>query len=248
VNFLLMRGLIREQRHWGKFPELLQERWPRAAILKLDLPGTGTEYQRECPATLAAITDDLRARFVEARADFDGPFTVVAVSLGGMVALDWCARHSSDFARAVVINSSAGDLSRVWERLDWKNYGTVLRGIATGDVGVRERCIIDMTINRSDFNRDELVERWSGYARDQPVKKSTLMRQLAAAARSKLDRRERAPTLVLASKADRLVRSICSERIATALSAPLELHDSGGHDLSFDAGGWVIDRVAAFVK
>jgi hypothetical protein len=51
---------------------------------------------------------------------------------------------------------------------------------------------------------------------------------------------------VLASKADRLVRSICSERIATALSAPIAMHQGAGHDLPFDAGGWVIDRVLEF--
>src|SRR5262245_31258005 len=121
MNFLLMRGLVREQRHWGSFPDLLRERWPKASLVFLDLPGTGTEHQRESPTTLAAITHDMRSRFREVRAAHEGPFTVLGVSLGGMVALDWCARWPSDFQRAVVINTSAGDLSRVWERLDWKN-------------------------------------------------------------------------------------------------------------------------------
>jgi pimeloyl-ACP methyl ester carboxylesterase len=113
---------------------------------------------------------------------------------------------------------------------------------------VRERCIVDMTINRTDFDREELIERWTAYARERPVKTSTLMRQLAAAARSKLERNNRTPTLVLGSRKDRLVRPICSERIATALSAPIAMHELGGHDLPFDAGAWVIDRLDEFVR
>lgn len=37
--------------------------------------------------------------------------------MGGMVVLDWASRHPSDFDRFVVLNTSAGGLSRPWERV-----------------------------------------------------------------------------------------------------------------------------------
>lgn len=247
MNFLLMRGLIREQRHWSDLPTLLEQRFPGSRIVLIDLPGTGTEYQRECPPTVPEMTADIRARFEAVRGTDGAPFAVVAISLGGMIALEWCARWPKDFSHAVVINTSAGDLSRVWERLDWKNYGTVLRGATTSDLAARERGIIAMTINREDFDREALVERWAGYAKDRPVSRKTLLRQVTAAARSKLSPSP-VPTLVLASKADRLVRVTCSERIAEKLGAPIHLHESGGHDLPFDDGPWVADKIAAFIR
>jgi alpha-beta hydrolase superfamily lysophospholipase len=246
MNFLLMRGLIREQRHWTDFPVLLEQRYPGSQIMMLDLPGTGTEHRRDCPATLADITADLRARFAAAGGTHGAPFVVIAISLGGMIALEWCARWPSDFSHAVVINTSAGDLSRLWERLDWKNYGTVFKSATTSDVEQRERAIIDMTINRKDFDREALVKRWAEYARERPVSRATLLSQMTAAARSKLSA-SKVPTLVLASKADRLVRSVCSERIAEKLSAPIFLHESAGHDLPFDDSPWVVERIAAWL-
>ena len=214
----------------------------------LDLPGTGTEYTRDSPASVAEISDDLRKRFERnGSTGSTGSTIIVAVSLGGMVALDWCARYPSDFHKAVVINTSAGDLSRAWERLDWRNYPSVMRAAASSNPRVRERCVVELTINKQDFDREALIARWTDYACERPVGRATLFRQLFAAARSKLPDTAGVPTLVLGSKGDRLVRPACSERIAEKLKAPLAMHDSGGHDLPFDDAPWVLERIKEFV-
>ncbi len=244
MNFLLLRGLVREQRHWDSFPTKLAEKFPGSRVLTLDLPGTGTEYLRDSPTTITEIAEDLRERFPRN----EGPWTIVAVSLGGMVAIEWSSRWTADFARVVVINTSAGDCSKPWERLDWRNYGTVLRAAATADHSMRERAIVNLTINREDFDRDALVEKWTGYARERPVRRGVLLSQLAAAARSKLPQSMPVPMLVLASKADRLVRSVCSERIAARLSVPIQMHERGGHDLPFDDADWVGERIAEWMR
>jgi pimeloyl-ACP methyl ester carboxylesterase len=244
MNVLLLRGLTREQRHWDELPAMLEAR-AKVRTMMLDLPGTGTEHLRPAPATIEETAGDLRARFLAARGE--GPHALVAISLGGMIAIDWCARHPEDFSHLVVINTSAGDAGKPWERLDWRNYGRVFRAAASWDPVFREETIIDLTINRDDFDRRALLDRWLGYARDRPVTRATLLRQLAAAARSRLPASLPVPTLVLASKADRLVRSVCSERIAQRLGAPIRLHDRAGHDLPFDDPAWVAEQVAEHI-
>ena len=60
MNWLLLRGLAREQRHWGRFPALLSAKLPGDRVFCLDLPGTGTEHRRKSPASIAAIPVGLR--------------------------------------------------------------------------------------------------------------------------------------------------------------------------------------------
>ena len=93
MNWLLLRGLAREQRHWGRFPDALRSQLPDDQVFCLDLPGTGTEHQRKSPLEIAGIARDVRARFAGLRAQHPGPWRLLAVSLGGMVAMQWCADH-----------------------------------------------------------------------------------------------------------------------------------------------------------
>mgnify|MGYP003949335389 CR=1 FL=1 len=43
MNWLFLRGLTREQRHWGPFRDVFARDYPGAKVHCLDLPGTGTE-------------------------------------------------------------------------------------------------------------------------------------------------------------------------------------------------------------
>ena len=97
-NWLLLRGLVREQRHWGTFPALLAE-GTRSRVLTLDLPGVGTERGRKSPTTIPGIVDDIRARFLALRA--------VLVSLLALVfAPDPVARERRTLA--LVSNTDVG--------------------------------------------------------------------------------------------------------------------------------------------
>ena len=42
---------------------------------------------------------------------------LLGLSLGGMVAVDWVARHPTDFRALVVVNSTARNAGFVWDRL-----------------------------------------------------------------------------------------------------------------------------------
>src|SRR5690606_3024438 len=104
MQWLMLRGLAREVRHWGSFLATFEEQSGAKRALGLDLPGMGTEVGRPVPNTISGFVDDVRARFLAARGDDPGPWGIFAVSLGGMVLLNWLERYPADFARAVVVN------------------------------------------------------------------------------------------------------------------------------------------------
>jgi pimeloyl-ACP methyl ester carboxylesterase len=248
MNWLFLRGLTRESRHWGSFPEAFESGLPRHRVHHLDLPGVGTENGRACPPTITDMADDLRRRFVPLKAQVDGPWSILAISLGGMIALDWAARFPLDFDQVVVINTSAGNLSRPWERMLFKNLPRVARSAMSRNLHLRENTVLDLTINRPPPSPDALVEGWIDIARAAPVRRRTLVRQLTAATRSRIPENLETPGLVLTSRADRLVHWHCSRKIAEHLDLPLRVHEEAGHDLPHDAPDWVVQQVVEWLN
>lgn len=236
IQWLLLRGLVRQAKHWGDFPEHLTRRGLRPLVL--DLPGVGTERDRTSPASISGIVDDLRARFL---GHAGGPWGLYAQSLGGMIALDWASRYPEDFVRVVVTNTSARDLSSRRDRLSAFGMRTILRAIATRDYEARERLVLQLvsTTERGQAH----AARFAAYSAESPLTYSVLVRQLYAAARSRSPDSIRVPLWVLTSEGDRMVSPDCSRVIASRYSAPLFVHPSGGHDLPLDDPDWVADRL-----
>lgn len=242
MRWLLLRGLAREQRHFGSFPQTF-ERLVGQPTLTMDLAGFGTQAERPSPTTIAAIVDELRARFLAERAPGAGPWGIFALSLGGMVALDWAARYPGEWARVVVANTSAADLSPPWERFSTTLWPR-LPGLVTGEALARERAILAITSNNPAIDQEALARQWAAWADEVRPRRRSFIRQLVAATRSRLPSSIEVPVLVLTSRADRLVSWRCSERIAHRLGARLEVHDAAGHDLSLDAPEWICERIA----
>ncbi len=95
MRWLLIRGLSRDARHWGSFPQTFAEELG-VEVKTIDPPGFGTQIARTSPSTIAEITDDIRDR-----ANIGGDdWSILGISLGGMVTLDWIARYPNDFQRA----------------------------------------------------------------------------------------------------------------------------------------------------
>ncbi|MBR9882874.1 MAG: hypothetical protein GYB21_04105 [Oceanospirillales bacterium] len=96
--------------------------------------------------------------------------------------------------------------------------------------------------------RDDLeacVAQWAIYARECPVSRANLGRQLFAAARYRGPRNPPTQdTLILNAQGDQLVNPGCSSSIARHWGVPLKTHPWAGHDLTHDAPEWVIDRLA----
>lgn len=244
-TWVLLRGLVREQRHWESFPAVLAARMPGARILCVDLPGNGGHNRETSPPSIAGMLEGARRDL--AAQGVSGPVSLLSLSLGGMTAFEWMSRHPQEIERAVLINTSLRAFSPFWERLRPENYGRIVRNLLfSRDRERLERMILEITTNLLP-DREPYVRRWTGYANENPVSLPNALRQLWAAARYAAPANPPlCPVLLLNGAGDRLVNPRCSDRIATALNLPLERHATAGHDVALDAGDWLADRVAAF--
>jgi pimeloyl-ACP methyl ester carboxylesterase len=241
MRWLLLRGLTRERRHWARFPEVFEATLgvPTAAI---DLPGVGTEAGGLSPLTIPEIVDHVRSRWPRN----GGPWGLLGISLGGMVAADWVHRFPSDFSRVVMINSSAGDLSPPHHRLRLENLPSLFRCVTSRDLIARELGILALTTAKHGANRT-LAEEWAHYLTDARPRRRVALAQLVAALRFRAPPRLSIPALVLAAEGDRFTDPSCSRRLAERFGAELRLHPDAGHDLPLDDPDWVARQVASWL-
>lgn len=245
ATWVLLRGLVRESRHWEQFPDLLRARFPADAVVPVDLPGNGALNHLSSPTRIDGFVAELRAQ-LSARG-LQPPFRVVALSLGAMTAISWMADYPAEIERSVLLNTSVARFSPFYQRLRPENYRAILCGLLTSDRLKRERTILDITVNLlSDAERDTIARRWAGYASSAGVSRINSLRQLWAAARFRAPATLPAgvPVLVLNGGGDRLVDPACSRDLASAWGLPQEVHATAGHDLTLDDGPWAVDRIA----
>jgi pimeloyl-ACP methyl ester carboxylesterase len=239
INWVLLRGLAREARHWGGFPGQLQAALPQGHRVRLvDLPGNGALCGQRSPASVAELVRAARAAYGSQ------PCVLVALSLGGMVAHAWAAQDPQGVRGCVLINTSMGSVAPFWQRLRPASYPALLSVLRPGrDALQRERAILRLTSNLPVS--EAMAQAWATHARTSPVTRGNFLRQLVAAGRYRSDAGPPAvPTLLLASTHDRLVSVECSRRLAEAWGLPLREHGFAGHDLPLDDPEWVVDAIA----
>lgn len=245
ANWLLLRGLMREQRHWEGFTARLQRCFPDARVMLADLPGFGLEYHLSSPSRIPDITDWLRERWQAERSK--GPLRLLTLSLGGMVAIDWASRYPAELHSVVLINSSLAGISPCYHRLRPQVYWPLLKWcLWQRDPLLQEAAILQLTSRR--FADDvSILTRWVSYAREYPPARRNTLRQLLAALRYRSpSTRPQVPMLVLNSLADQLVNPRCSQAIAEHWQLPLRRHPDAGHDLPLDAPNWVCKQIRAW--
>ncbi len=242
-TWVLLRGLARERGHWGAFPEVLRPHLPPGdAVACVDLPGNGAHWRERSPVRVQAMVEAVRGE-LRARGHAP-PYVVLALSLGGMVAMHWAARAPLELAGCVLVNSSAGALSPAWHRLRPASYPGLLRWLLASSPREREQVVFEATSNRP---LDEAVlDDWCGIALARPVSARNVARQLLAAARFRAPAAMHVPVLLLASRGDRLVSHHCSQTMARVWHLPLREHPWAGHDLALDDPEWLARAVAAW--
>ncbi|MBK7294520.1 MAG: alpha/beta hydrolase [Holophagaceae bacterium] len=228
-TWILLRGLARESRHWGRFPEGFAQMVPEARVVLLELPGNGDLHGEATgpPAGWRCRSDG---------AGYPPPYHLLAMSLGGMVATAWAAAHPEEIAACVLVNTS------------WRPPITACPQACKpcglpGRPETRERRIFQLTTRLAPAS-DELIRDWAAIRVARPVSAGNAWRQLIAAARFRAPQAAPAPTLVLAGGGDRLVDPRCSAEIARRWHCPLATHPTAGHDLPLDDGDWVARQVA----
>jgi pimeloyl-ACP methyl ester carboxylesterase len=246
-TWILLRGLTRETRHWGRLPDALRDALGGARLLLIDLPGNGEFAHLHAPATVAEMVGFIRNAALQT--GVPGPYRVLAMSLGGMVATDWAQRHPGEVERLVLINTSMRPFSRVHERLRPSAWPGLLDVAAHwSDARRAERGIHRLTCNQVE-NLGGDLDGWCGIRRTAPVSRSNALRQLWAAARfTAAAAAPRCPLLILSSRADRLVNPVCSAKLAAAWGAMHYEHSWAGHDLPHDDPAWTAEQVRTWLE
>jgi pimeloyl-ACP methyl ester carboxylesterase len=240
-TWIFLRGLTRESRHWGDFPEVFRRAIADADIVTLDLPGNGRLNQMESPLRVDLIADHCRAE-MHARG-IKPPYFLLAMSLGAMVALAWGRRHAEEISGCVLINTSVRPVSHFHQRLRPRNYPVLLkRALFGGSPDELEATILELTSNLAG-NRASILDAWIALRGESPVSRRNALRQLWAASRYRIDARPATRLLILASTRDRLVDPCCSRRLARCWESGFAEHPDAGHDLPLDDGPWVARQV-----
>jgi len=245
-NWILLRGLARESAHWGAFVPQLRAAFPDAQITLLDLPGTGCLYREDSPTTIQEITDNVRRQAL-AKGCLQQPATLLALSLGAMVAWEWMQSYPDDICSAALMNTSFADLSHFYQRLRWQSYKDFIALAVMRDVHKRELGLLQLTCNRRDQD-EQIAPAWVKIQQDRPVSLKNSVRQIIAAASFRPgDIKPKQPVLLLNGSGDRLVSPACSAAIHKKWLLELRRHPWAGHDLTLDDGDWVVLQLQAWL-
>lgn len=255
MNLLLVRGLIRDQRCWGDFPAKLAHHAPQLKLHFIDLPGVGSENLRNSPASIPGIRIDLAKRFHERIAQGKlppGPWSILGVSMGGMIGLDWVDAEPNLFERLILINSSTSDVATPLERFNIRVLPQLLGTLVQVKPELSERLILEVSSNRfknHDPKIQAILEQQIKWRRERPVTRATFFRQILASIKYRLPTdRPKAKTVVFSSEGDRLVSPACSVRLAEQLAVTRITHPWAGHDLPLDDPEWLAYKVTEWMK
>lgn len=245
-TWVFLRGLTRESRHWGEFPATFERAVPGARVHALDLPGNGALHRMASPHRVGEMAEWCRAAL--SRESVEPPYNLLALSLGGMVALAWAHAYSAEIGRSVLINTSVRTFSPLHRRLRPRSYPLLLKlMLFGGDASEWEKTILTLTSARN-VGDAALLDRWVAWRQEHPVTRSNAWRQLYAAARFRAPaQKPAAPLLILVSEKDKLVHPDCSKALASAWNCELRTHLDAGHDLPLDDGPWVAEEVRKWI-
>lgn len=245
MPWILLRGLMRDARHWGGFVERFASRFPGAPVITIDFPGNGELHQQRSLPTIDETAEFCRAELQ--RRGVQPPYRLLAMSMGAMVAASWAARYPGELGACVLINTSLRPFSRFWERLRPGVYPSVLRmALFKPSVRDAESIVLKLTTTRGDRS---VLDHWTAWHQAQPVSRSNALWQLASAIRYVAPAiAPTVPMLVLAGARDRLVNPACSRKLAAAWGCEIREHPDAGHDLPLDDGEWVAAQVQEWLR
>jgi pimeloyl-ACP methyl ester carboxylesterase len=238
-TWVLLRGLMRESRHWGDFPDHLQKMQGVQQIVTLDFPGNGRLYEQSSLSSVSSMADFCHAQM--GKSGYAPPYHVLALSLGAMVGVAWNNLYPAEIKKLVLINTSLAPFNPFYHRLSPRNYAALIRFlIFASDVG-RERLILHLT---SSHDRSAILHRWAGYAREYPITRCNILQQLFAAITYRAATvPPSVPVLLLAGQQDRLVNVKCSLKLAELWGCVIRVHPLAGHDLPLDDALWVVRQI-----
>ncbi|MDO6685043.1 MULTISPECIES: alpha/beta fold hydrolase [unclassified Agarivorans] len=243
---VLIRGLVREQRHWGFFKTVLQQTLPERKILSFDIPGNGSLANLRSPLSIAELRQSLRIQLKLSPLEIN-KVDLVAISLGGMLAVDWADKYPQEIHSITLINSSNAAFSPFYQRLRWQSYLKVWGILFAKTDRQRQQRIMNVTSQFPALHGD-VVENWLAWSKEHVVTKTNAFSQLKAAMLFKLAIKPVVSVLVLSSQQDQLVSAECSGQLAKHWACTHKQHTSAGHDLPLDAPDWTAKQIQAWLE
>jgi pimeloyl-ACP methyl ester carboxylesterase len=243
-TWIFLRGLTRETRHWGSFVLTFAEQVADAQVVALDLPGNGAMHRMASPTSIETMAEHCRSEL--RRRGLPGPYHLLAMSLGAMVAVAWAANYPSEVQACVLLNTSLRPFCPFHWRLRPQSYPTLLKLLLTRRGALQvEQDILRLTSRREALSSRALLDDWVAWRDEHPVSRRQALRQMWAAARYRAPLvKPVARLLILSSRYDALVDPRCSRTIASRWHADFAEHPSAGHDLALDDGAWVAMQVS----
>ncbi|MEC7984682.1 MAG: alpha/beta hydrolase, partial [Myxococcota bacterium] len=247
----LIIGLTKEATHWDeRFRGLLTEKLGLGhdAIVAVDLPGTGIFLQDESPSHIRGIVEMTRARYLHEMVENEERL-LIAISLGGMIAMEWVNLFPDDFHKMVILNSSFRGLSPVHKRLQPDAMKTFVRIFRAKSIEERERKVIELCCNDTS-QHPRVLKKWVDIARQRPMSRKNMVRQTLAAARYTFRTSPRIPVFVIAARHDRLASFTCSVALHSQMGGDLHIFEDEkiGHAIHTDAPEQLVQQIAKWLE
>ena len=248
TTWVLLRGLMRESRHWGEFPLQFQNAMDAQHVVTLDFPGNGSLHTQTSATSMTAMANHCRTQLKQL--GYAPPYRVLALSLGAMVAVAWSEIYPAELEKMILINTSLAPYNPFYHRLRPTNYPAVIRLLFYRSAAQRESLILHLTSNQSRTEHQQaILEQWIAYAQECPITRANILRQLQAALCYRaMQTTPPAPVFLLAGQQDRLVNVKCSLTLAQHWRCAIRLHPTAGHDLPLDDGVWVTQQVKEWLN
>ena len=251
TKIFLIIGLTKEAAHWDEtFCEQLTEMLSVSSedIIAVDLPGAGAFLSEESPNSIRGIVERTRPRYLPQIEDSEERI-VIAISLGGMIAMDWVQHYPQDFHRLVILNSSFRGLSPVYKRLQPKAMKSFVQIFRAPSTEQREKGVIELCCN-DESKHEAVLQKWVEIADLRPMKKGNMVRQTLAAARYRFKAPPPIPVFVIASRYDQLASYTCSQRLHSRLGGQFYLFEDEkvGHAIHIDAPIRLAEQITRWLK
>jgi pimeloyl-[acyl-carrier protein] methyl ester esterase len=236
TRIFLIIGLTKESAHWDDhFVQSLKDKFQTDDVIGIDLPGAGAFLDKKSPLSMEGVVKETRANY-QKYLDGSTHNILVSISLGGMVATEWLKHYPSDFEKFVIVNSSFRGFSPVHKRVQPWAMKKFFKVFLAGSEDEREHHVIDLCTNNSDVY-DYTKEKWVKLAKERPMAKVNMVRQLIAATRYSPDHKPEIPTLIIAARHDKLAHFSCSEKLQEKWQKDFHIieDEKVGHGVHIDA-------------
>ncbi|MFB2641226.1 alpha/beta fold hydrolase [Shewanella bicestrii] len=231
TTWVLLRGLMRDQRHWNGFDQRLRQRG--CTVFTPDLPGNGILTHQASPLTIPEYACSVWQQLDEQLAG--QTFYLLGLSMGGMLAMEMAKQRPEQIKHVFVLNSSAANLSPWYQRFNGLNaLSAWLKRCRGRQLNSIESTIVRLTSYR--HRRDvALIARWSQYRHESTPHFSNACRQLWAAFRYRSPASLPVPVSILSGDRDALVNIQTSRALAQHFNVDLVVLAYCGHDITIDA-------------